>query len=420
MAPNNNDENKSLSDALAKCEKIAAVLQNSKPSLKHLTLDNFGKPKEQPNILLESLGAPHVGSFDYMLEKGLNYAVADIDELEFLLPAECGGQKITLKVEEARLCPPSVPPGAVGVMDTRVFPSETRQRGISYKGRCVVKATYAINGVMQPAIEKVLGNLPIMLKSSACHLKDLSPEELIAKGEQETEWGGYFVIGGHERLLRMLQTSRRNYPIAMQRPSWKNRGKNFSDLGISIDCSKPDLTVVKNVLHFVTTGTAKFMFNVGRELFFVPVVMMLKCLCDRSDAYIFQQLCSGTDPNDHYYRGCLKNMLSEPQEEGLFSPEQIREYIGQSFREKVKYLVPEWYTNQDISNFLLRKAVLVHLDDNEDKFNLICFMMKKLFLLAQDKCVPEGVDCLMMQELVLGKFLIGICVIFKYISLFDR
>ena len=104
------------------------------------------------------------------------------------------------------------------------------------------------------------------------------------------------------------------------------------------DCCKPDLTTIKNVLHFVSTGSAKFMFNVGRELFFVPVIMVLKCLCDRSDAYIYEQLCVATNPEDHYYKGCLKNMLSEPQEEGLFSSDQIREYIGQSFRERVKYL----------------------------------------------------------------------------------
>ena len=73
-----------------------------------------------------------------------------------------------------------------------------------------------------------------MLKSKACHLKNLSPAQLIEKGEQETEWGGFFITGGHERLIRMLQTTRRNYPVSMQRPSWKNRGKNFSDLGISI------------------------------------------------------------------------------------------------------------------------------------------------------------------------------------------
>ena len=60
-----------------------------------------------------------------------------------------------------------------------------------------------------------------------------------------------------------------------------------------LECSKPDLTTVKNVLHFVTTGTAKFMFNVGRELFFVPVIMVLKCLSQRSDASLYEQLTAG-------------------------------------------------------------------------------------------------------------------------------
>ena len=55
-------------------------------------------------------------------------------------------------------------------------------------------------------------------------------------------------------------------------------------------------------------------------------------------------------------------MLSEPQEEGLFSSDQIREYIGQSFRERVKYIVPEWYSNIDVCDYLMRKSVLVHLD----------------------------------------------------------
>ena len=81
-----------------------------------------------------------------------------------------------------------------------------------------------------------------------------------------------------------------------------------------------------------------------------------------------------------FIRGCLKNMLAEPQEEGLFSAEQIREYIGESFRERIRYLIPEWYTNQEICDWLMRKQVLVHLKDNEDKFNLICYMIKKLFL----------------------------------------
>jgi DNA-directed RNA polymerase I subunit RPA2 len=73
-----------------------------------------------------------------------------------------------------------------------------------------------VNGVLRPALEKSLGNIPIMLRSNACHLAGLSPAQLVQRGEQEQEWGGYFVVGGHERIIRLLQTTRRNYPIGTQ------------------------------------------------------------------------------------------------------------------------------------------------------------------------------------------------------------
>jgi DNA-directed RNA polymerase I subunit RPA2 len=63
------------------------------------------------------------------------------------------------------------------------------------------------------------------------------------------------------------------------------------------------------VLHFVTTGTAKFMLSFGRELFFVPVVMLLKCLSGRSDAAIYEQLVAGTEEDDHYYRNAIHQCL---------------------------------------------------------------------------------------------------------------
>ena len=110
----------------------------------------------------------------------------------------------------------------------------------------------------------------------------------------------FFFLNDVENILKIKITCNNNFIIF--RPSWKNRGKSFSDFGISIDCCKPDLTTIKNVVHFVTTGTAKFMFNVGRELFFIPVIMILKMLSNRSDAYIYEQLCAGADSEDHYYR----------------------------------------------------------------------------------------------------------------------
>merc|ERR1719228_2781699 len=187
-------------------------------------------------------------------------------------------------------------------------------------------------------LEREMGSVPIMLRSEACHLHGLAPAQLVKRGEHEQEFGGYFIVGGHERLIRMLQTTRRNYPISMKRGGWKNRGKNFSDLGVLLECGKRDLTTTKNVLHFVTTGTAKFMFALNKELFFVPVVMILKCLKDVTDSYIYRRLLVGVGA-DPYYQGNIVNMLRELQDEGLYSQEQAQVYLGRSFREKVRYQV---------------------------------------------------------------------------------
>ena len=283
----------------------------------------------------------------------------------------------------------------------QVFPAEARQRGGSYKGRITVRMSYSINGVTQPVLEKVLGCVPIMVRSQACHLGGLTPQQLVRKGEHEQEFGGYFIVGGHERLLRMLQTTRRNYPVAMKRDGWKKRGKNFSSLGVLLECGKRDLTTTKNVLHFVTTGTAKFMFALNKELFFVPVVMILKCLKDVSDSYIYRRLLVGVG-DDPYYQGNIVNMLRELQDEGLYSQEQAQDYIGRSFRPKVGPLVPCWYTDREVCIWLLRNCVAIHLDDDDAKFDIICVMIKKLFSLVQDKCVVEGVDSLMMHEIIVG------------------
>merc|ERR1719430_560629 len=334
-----------------------------------------------------------------MLTDGLKAAVKDLDPVEFLIPET--GSRIAIWISDVTVSKPGVVPGSVGATNKDVYPTEARQRGGSYKGRITVRAGYSINGITQPMLEKVMGQIPIMLRSEACHLHNLSPAELVERGEHEQEWGGYFIVGGHERILRMLQTTRRNYPVAMKRGSWKNRGKNFSDLGVLLECGKKDLTTTKNVLHFVTTGNAKYMFALNKELFFVPVMMILKCLKDVPDSYIFRRLMVGVG-DDPYYKGNIVNMLRELQDEGIYNQEQAQEYIGRSFRPKVQYEVPAWYTDKEVCAWLLKNSVAIHLDNDDDKFNIICVMIKKLFALVQDKCVVEGGDSLMMHEIILG------------------
>lgn len=45
------------------------------------------------------------------------------------------------------------------------------------------------------------------------------------------EMGGYFIINGLEKVIRMLIMPRRNFPLAVTRHKWKNRGPGFTEYG---------------------------------------------------------------------------------------------------------------------------------------------------------------------------------------------
>jgi DNA-directed RNA polymerase I subunit RPA2 len=46
--------------------------------------------------------------------------------------------------------------------------------------------------------------------------------------EDTNEFGGYFIVNGNERIIRMLIVMKRNYPIAFKRPGYRQKGFNFS------------------------------------------------------------------------------------------------------------------------------------------------------------------------------------------------
>ncbi|KAK4874170.1 hypothetical protein RN001_013530 [Aquatica leii] len=346
---------------------------------------------------LQQLGAPHVFSFNYMLNKGLDDAVADIKPVEFEIP---NGDRICLRVEDVSINCPLVPLGVIGVRDQRIFPTECRQRAGTYAGKLNAKISWSVNGDARNYLEKDMGDIPIMIKSDRCHLSGLSPKELVAHNEHEQEWGGYFIIKGHERLIRMLLMTRRNYPIAIKRSGWKGRGALFSDVGIQIRCVKIDQTSLSNTLHFVTDGTAKLMFVHSKLLYYIPVLMVLKSLCNHTDQHIFKKLTIGFE-HDSYYIDCIQNMMRDLHREGLHTHEQCKQYLGKMFRVKF-YECPQWRTDAEIADYIFKHCILIHLDNLEDKFNMLAFMTQKLFTFAQDQCKTEGADAVMMQELLLG------------------
>ncbi|KAJ8668817.1 hypothetical protein QAD02_000076 [Eretmocerus hayati] len=368
---------------------IEPKLTNSSP--------DFGKPAKKQIPLLQVLGAPHVDSFNYMIKDGLTEALKTLLPVYVVLAS---GDRIELRIEDVSIHHPSVPTGTLGVKNHKIYPTECRQRAATYKGKINVKIGWSINGRRQESLEKNLGEIPIMVKSNRCHLQGLSPAELIKLKEHEQEWGGYFIVKGHERLIRMLLMTRRNYPIAIKRGGWKQRGDQFSDLGIILRSVRDDNTAMTNTLHYVTDGSAKLMFTHKKVLYYVPLILMLKCLMNVSDKYIYNALTAGCD-NDLYYQNCVLNMMRAVHEKDLHSHEQCKSYIGKMFRIKL-YELPPNSTDIEVCDFIIKNCVAIHLDDPSDKFHLLCFMTKKLFALADNQCAVEGADAVMMQECLLG------------------
>ena len=86
-----------------------------------------------------------------------------------------------------------------------------------------------------------LGDIPVMVRSNYCNLKGLNEEELVRKKEDMHEWGGYFIVNGNERLIRMIIMNKRNYAVAFERPSFCNRGRFFSPYAVQMRCVRDDM-----------------------------------------------------------------------------------------------------------------------------------------------------------------------------------
>ena len=86
-----------------------------------------------------------------------------------------------------------------------IYPMEARLRKISYAAPVFLEISAHINDVPRETFTTQIGNLPIMLKSEFCHLNKLTREELIAKGEDPDDEGGYFIVNGTEKALMQME-----------------------------------------------------------------------------------------------------------------------------------------------------------------------------------------------------------------------
>jgi len=366
----------------------------SKPSLKNLTTKSYGSFEAHQHMPLQELTKPHVESFNWFLTTGLKLLVKSFVPIE----STVNGHRLSMSFTDAYVEKPKVDDGFRNCRTVQIYPSEIRQRGATYQAKLHATISFSVDGVKQASVPKTLGSIPIMVKSVCCNLHGLSPKQLVLHQEEEQEMGGYFIINGNEKVVRMLIMQRRNFPLGIIRPSWKNRGQYYTEFGVTIRSMTEDQTTASMVVHYLSNGTVNVCIFNKKEMFFLPLILLLKALVNFSDREIYQEL-TRTKEDDNYFTGCMQNMLRQAQSYQLHSQKDVLKYLGDKFR--IKLNREDWYSESDIARFLLKHHVLIHLKSNEDKFRFLCLTVRKVFDLALGKCMPDNADSIQNQEVLL-------------------
>ncbi|KAL5224278.1 hypothetical protein ABZP36_010917 [Zizania latifolia] len=367
-------------------------------------------PKADEYAALRELYGPHIESFDYFIDEGLDKMLLSIRPMDIAVPNSNTTLRISL--DKGHL----LPPRRDGRLDAPLYPQECRQARTTYHGE--FKADVLIQYNEGPPVRQQnfnFGHLPIMLMSKLCHLRGADSEKLFFHGEEATEMGGYFICGGMERLIRILIIQKRNYPMGLIRGSFLNRGAGYTDKAVVIRCVQDDQSSVTTKLYYLQNGSARLGFWLGGREILLPVGIVLKALIDTSDREIFTSLTCCY--SDHYERGKgvvstqligerAQIILDEVRDLSLLTRRECLLHIGQYFRS-----VMEGFEKDDfetVAEAVLKDYIFVHLQNNHDKFNLLIFMLQKLYALVDQTASPDNADALQYQEALLPGHLITI------------
>ncbi len=261
-----------------------------------------------------------------------------------------------------------------------IYPMEARLRKITYSAPTWITVSAHINGVQRESFDTQIGNLPIMLKSKWCHLHKLSREELIARGEDPDEPGGYFIINGTEKVLITIEDLASNKLLIERDTTGPSEivGKLFSEYG----SFKIPHTVekMKDGLFYLTFTRVKR----------IPIIVVIKALGLLKDEEI-TKFISHERQFDEIIINLLEFVSIKNEEEAL---DYITKKIGITQSKEVRI---------ERMKEVLDKYLLPHLgikpEDRIIKAYNLCKMLKKYILVSNGELDIDDKDHYMNKRL---------------------
>ncbi|ORD94464.1 RPA2 [Enterospora canceri] len=276
------------------------------------------------------------------------------------------------------------------LVDNRMFPNEARESSSTYGGNMFIKAKLTYNDEVLYDDFRSAGKFPIMLKSKLCHLEKASENESRSVREDPHENGGYFVIGGYDRLVRFHIAFKRNWFYAIYNNS---KDSKFTGYSCFIRSVGDDEIGQKNEIIHATDGNILFKCWFYKRAYFIPVIYVLRALKSVTDEELYNLL-------DKNHRAT--EFISDPNLSKCFGKKETRDFLAERF----KFV----FRGSDEPGELLLEKILPHLNSSQDKFNLIIHAIRKLFLVIDKKIEPDNIDLASNHELYTEAQLIPLCI----------
>lgn len=254
-----------------------------------------------------------------------------------------------------------------------IYPVEARLRKITYSAPCFIEVSAHINGVQRELFTTQVGNIPIMLKSKYCHLRGLNREELIEKGEDPDDPGGYFIINGTEKVLIDIEDLAANVMLVEhdETSTSKYTGRLFSEKGsfkIPHQVEK-----LKDGIFYLTFTRVKQ----------IPIIVILKALGLSKDEEIMTSV-SATERYDDLIINLFEFVDIKQQEEAL---DWIAKRIGITQAREIRIE----RTREILDKYLLPHLGITPKERVYKAYN-ICKMLKKFIMVSKGDISVDDKD----------------------------
>lgn len=224
-------------------------------------------------------------------------------------------------------------------------PHECRLRDLTYSAPITVDIEYTRGSQRVARNNLIIGRMPIMLRSSNCVLRNKSEFELSKMNECPHDPGGYFVVGGTEKVILIQEQLSRNRMIVEE------------DRKGNIQCQVTSSTHDKKSRTLVTMKKGKYYLKHNSLQDDIPIAIAFKAMGFTSDQQILQMI--GIEP--HILQKVAPS-IEECYLANVYTQNQALSYIGKKTKQK-RFLGPTGKPKPPIDEArdLLTTIILAHV-----------------------------------------------------------